>query len=965
MSSDIFANRHIGPREHELPKMLEMIGVGSLDELIDKAVPGSIRLEKPLSLPKAMSEFEYLEHIRKIGSKNKLFRSFIGQGYYGVASLSVIVRNVLENPSWYTSYTPYQAEISQGRLEALLNFQTMIIELTGMQIANASLLDESTAAAEAMIMMFNARSRGAVKAGANKFFVDNDVFLQTLDVIATRSEPLGIQLVRGKYDEVAFDESFFGAFVQYPAASGQIRDYTDFTQRAHTAGLLTGVAADLMSLTLLTPPGEWGADIVVGSNQRFGLPMGFGGPHAGFFATKDELKRNMPGRIIGVSVDAQGNQALRMALQTREQHIKRERATSNICTAQALLATMSGMYAQYHGPEGLRNIANHIQKAACTINCALKELGYNQVNSQFFDTLHVELPSVVSEDDIKKLSLEEGTNFFYPGDNSIRLSTDELTTLKEVNSVVGIFAKAAGKKPGILESFCDCNPVEGKFIRKSDFLKAATFKKYHSETEMMRYIKMLERKDFSLTHCMISLGSCTMKLNPATSLFAMSWPEFGNIHPFVPSNQAEGYYQILDELGEALKEITGFQGVSFQPNSGAAGEYAGLMVIREYHKTRGEGHRNIALIPSSAHGTNPASAVMAGMQVVVVECDDNGNINVDDLKKKAEENKAHLACFMITYPSTHGVFEASVTRMVSLIHENGGLVYMDGANMNAQVGLTSPGHIGADVCHLNLHKTFAIPHGGGGPGMGPILVSERLAEFLPTHPVVKTGGSHGTKAVAGAPFGSGHVLTISHAYILMLGSDGLTKATRYAILNANYISASLRNWFKTLYTGSSGFVAHELILDCRNFKAEAGITESDIAKRLMDYGFHAPTLSFPVHGTLMVEPTESESLQEIDKFIEALKSIWNEIDEIREGKAGREDNVLLNAPHTAKVVTANDWNHGYDRQKAGFPLKWIAENKFWPSVGRIDDGYGDRNLVCTCDPIDSYRMENLNFVQPK
>jgi len=879
--------------------------------------------------------------------------------------LSVIVRNVLENPSWYTSYTPYQAEISQGRLEALLNFQTMIIEMTGMQIANASLLDESTAAAEAMIMMFNARSRSAVKAGANKFFIDDDVFLQTLDVIATRSEPLGIQLVRGKYDEAVFDESFFGAFVQYPAASGQIRDYTDFTRRAHEAGLLTGVAADLMSLTLLTPPGEWGADIVVGSNQRFGLQMGFGGPHAGFFATKDELKRSMPGRIIGVSVDAQGNQALRMALQTREQHIKRERATSNICTAQALLATMSGLYAQYHGPEGLRTIASHIQKAACTISCALKDLGYNQVNSQFFDTLHVELPLGISEDDIRKLSLEEGINFFYPGDNCIRLSTDEVTTLKELNSVVGIFAKAAGKKAEILESFCDCNPVEGKFIRKSEFLKAATFRKYHSETEMMRYIKMLERKDFSLTHCMISLGSCTMKLNPATSLFALSWPEFGNIHPFVPRDQAEGYYQILDELGEALKEITGFQGVSFQPNSGAAGEYTGLMVIREYHKTRGEGHRNKALIPSSAHGTNPASAVMAGMQVVVVECDDNGNINIDDLQKKAEENRSDLACFMITYPSTHGVFEAAVTRMVSIIHENGGLVYMDGANMNAQVGLTSPGHIGADVCHLNLHKTFAIPHGGGGPGMGPILVSDRLAEFLPTHPVVKTGGSHGTKAVAGAPFGSGHVLTISHAYIMMLGSDGLTMSTRYAILNANYISASLKNWYKTLYTGTSGFVAHELILDCRNFKAEAGITESDIAKRLMDYGFHAPTLSFPVHGTLMVEPTESESLQEIDKFIEALKSIWNEIGEIREGKVGREDNVLNNAPHTAKVVTANEWTHSYDRQKAGFPLKWIEENKFWPSVGRIDDGYGDRNLVCTCDPIDSYRMENLNFVLPK
>lgn len=961
MSLDIFASRHIGPRVNELPVMLKTIGVDSLDDLIEKTVPSVIRLSKSLKLPKAMSEFEYLGHIRKIGARNKQFRSFIGQGYYGVAPLSVIIRNVLENPSWYTSYTPYQAEISQGRLEALLNFQTMIMELTGMQIANASLLDESTAAAEAMIMMFNARSRAAVKAGANKFFVDDNIFLQTLDVITTRSEPLGIQLVKGKYNEVVFDKSFFGAFVQYPAASGQIMDYRELTGKAHSAGLLVGVAADLMSLALLTPPGEWGADIVVGSNQRFGLPMSFGGPHAGFFATRDELKRNMPGRIIGVSVDAQGNQALRMALQTREQHIKRERATSNICTAQALLATMSGMYAQYHGPEGLRSIATHIQKTACTISCALKELGYKQVNSQFFDTLQVELPAGVSAHDIMNLTHEMEINFFYPDEYSVRISTDEVTTLKEINAIVEIFAKASGKKTDIIESFCDCSFTEERFIRRSGFLKAASFNRYHSETAMMRYIKMLERKDFSLTHCMISLGSCTMKLNPATSMFAMSWPEFSNIHPFVPKDQAEGYYQLMDELGAALKEITGFPAVSFQPNSGAAGEYTGLMVIREYHKSRGEAHRNVALIPSSAHGTNPASATMAGMHVIVVECDEMGNINVEDLRMKAEENKANLAGFMITYPSTHGVFEAAITSMIDIIHTNGGLVYMDGANMNAQVGLTSPGQIGVDLCHLNLHKTFAIPHGGGGPGMGPILVSDRLAEFLPSHPVVKTGGSHGITAVAGAPFGSGQVLTISHAYILMMGPDGLTQATKYAILNANYISVSLKNWYKTLYTGTTGFVAHELILDCRNFKTEAGITESDIAKRLMDYGFHAPTLSFPVHGTLMVEPTESESLQELDKFIDALKSVWNEINEIREGKADREDNVLHNAPHTAKAVTAIEWTHSYDRQKAGFPLKWVSENKFWPSVGRIDDGYGDRNLVCTCDPIDSYRMENLNF----
>jgi glycine dehydrogenase len=961
MSSDKFVNRHNGPRDNELPRMLDTIGVKSLDQLIERTIPNSIMLEKPLILPEAMSEFDYLNHIRSVGKKNKMFRSFIGQGYYGVASLSVIIRNVLENPSWYTSYTPYQAEISQGRLEALLNFQTMIIQLTGMEIANASLLDESTAAAEAMIMMFNARSRASVKAGSNKFFVDNDLFPQTLDVIKTRSNPLGIELVTGKYTEAVFNDSFFGAIVQYPAGSGQVRDYKSFTAMAHAAGTLVGVAADLMSLVLLTPPGEWGADIVVGSSQRMGLPMSFGGPHAGYFATKDELKRNMPGRIIGVSVDAQGNSALRMALQTREQHIKRERATSNICTAQALLATMSGMYAQYHGPEGLRNIATHIHKSACTIGCTLNSMGYRQMNTMFFDTVKISFDNKALSDSIRKLAIEEEINFYYPDDNSVIISTDEITTFKEINTIIEIFAKAAGKKSTRISTYCDCKCLDDKLLRKSAFLMEGTFNRYHSETEMMRYIKMLERKDFSLTHSMISLGSCTMKLNPASSMFAMSWPEFGNIHPFVPKDQAEGYYKIMDELGEALKEITGFMAISFQPNSGAAGEYSGLMVIREYHLTRGEGHRNIALIPSSAHGTNPASAAMAGMQIIVVECDEKGNISIEDLKRKAEEHKANLACFMITYPSTHGVFEAAVKQMSDIIHTNGGLVYMDGANMNAQVGLTNPGHIGADICHLNLHKTFAIPHGGGGPGMGPILVNEKLAEFLPSHPVVKTGGSHGTTAVAGAPFGSGHVLTISHAYIMMMGSGGLTQATKYAILNANYIAASLKGWFKTLYTGTEGFVAHEMILDCRNFKAEAGISEADIAKRLMDYGFHAPTLSFPVHGTLMVEPTESESLQELDKFVSALKSIWNEIEEIKIGKADKEDNVLHNAPHTVKAVTANEWTHSYDRQKAAFPLKWVAENKFWPSVGRIDDGYGDRNLVCICDPIDTYRNNMTNL----
>jgi len=959
MPSDKFANRHNGPRDNELPQMLKTIGVNSIDQLIEKTVPKSIMLEKPLRLPEAMSEFEYLNHIKSLGQKNKMFRSFIGQGYYGVALLSVIIRNVLENPSWYTSYTPYQAEISQGRLEALLNFQTLIIELTGMDIANASLLDESTAAAEAMIMIFNARSRASVKAGTNRFFVDDDIFPQTFDVIKTRSKPLGIELVLGKYTEVHFNESFFGSFVQYPAASGQIRDYKAFTDMAHSNGMLVGAAADLISLTMLIPPGEWGADIVVGSSQRMGLPMSFGGPHAGYFATRDELKRGMPGRIIGVSVDAQGNSALRMALQTREQHIKRERATSNICTSQALLATMSGMYAQYHGPEGLKSISKHIHHSACTLNCSLKDLGYRQLNSMFFDTIKIVLPGGISAARIKKLAIEAEMNFYYPDENSVNISTDEITTFKEISTIIEIFAKAAGKIPTRVSGYCKCKCIEEKFLRKSEFLNEGTFNRYHSETEMMRYIKMLERKDFSLTHSMISLGSCTMKLNPASSMFAMSWPEFGNIHPFVPQDQALGYYQIMDELGEALKEITGFSAISFQPNSGAAGEFAGLMVIREYHLTMGEGHRDIALIPSSAHGTNPASAVMAGMQVVVVECDERGNINVEDLRKKAAEHKTDLACFMITYPSTHGVFEAAVIEMLDIIHANGGLVYMDGANMNAQVGLTNPGHIGADVCHLNLHKTFAIPHGGGGPGMGPILVNDKLAEFLPSHPVIITGGSHGTTAVAGAPFGSGHVLTISHAYVMMMGSDGLTQATKYAILNANYIAASLKGWFKTLYSGTEGFVAHEMILDCRNFKTEAGISEADIAKRLMDYGFHAPTLSFPVHGTLMVEPTESESLQELDKFVDALKSIWNEIKEIKDGKADKEDNVLHNAPHTVKVLTANEWNHTYDRQKAAFPLKWVVENKFWPTVGRIDDGYGDRNLICTCDSIDSYRFASL------
>lgn len=961
MTYDKFEYRHNGLRAEDIPQMLEVIGVSSLDQLIDRAVPDNIRLDKPPDLQPAMSEHEYLEHIRSLGSKNKVLRSFIGQGYYGVAPLSVIIRNVLENPSWYTSYTPYQAEISQGRLEALLNFQTMIVELTGMQIANASLLDEATAAAEAMIMMFNSRSRTAVKKGAVKFFVDKDVFIQTIAVLTTRAEALGIEMVMGKYDSVVLDKSFFGAFVQYPAASGRINDYEEFTSKAHSTGMLVAVAADLMSLALLRPPGEWGADIVVGSNQRFGLPMSYGGPHAGYFATKDELKRSMPGRIIGVSVDKQGNTALRMALQTREQHIRREKATSNICTAQALLATMSGMYAQYHGPEGLKNISMHIHKSACTLNNALKEMGLRQLNTSFFDTVRIELPPMLPAIKLMSYAETKGYNFFFPEKNIVSISTDEITSLQDINNIINIFAGAGGKKTRNADSFLDDTDIDKRFLRTSAFLEKPAFTSYHSETEMMRYIKMLERKDISLTHSMIPLGSCTMKLNPATAMFALSWPEFANIHPFVPVYQADGYYRMMQELGESLKAITGFSSVSFQPNSGAAGEYTGLLVIREYHKSNGNPQRNVVLIPSSAHGTNPASAVMAGMNVVVVNCDESGNINVNDLRKKAEENKDTLAAFMITYPSTHGVFEEEVVEMARIIHENGGMVYMDGANMNAQTGLTSPSRIGADICHLNLHKTFAIPHGGGGPGMGPVLANSQLADFMPTHPFVRTGGTRAIGSVAAAPFGSAHILTISHAYVMMMGREGLTRASIYAILNANYISSSLKNHYKTLYKGKKGFVAHELILDCREFKAEAGVNESDIAKRLMDYGFHAPTLSFPVHGTLMVEPTESESLKELDRFIAAMKSIRTEIEEIKEGKADGEDNVLRNAPHTARMVTSDEWNHAYAREKAAFPAPWTLENKFWPPVGRVDDSYGDRNLVCTCDPVDSYRMENIKL----
>lgn len=955
MTTDNFVARHNGPRDHEIDEMLKEIGVSTLDELINQTVPQNIRLRKPLNLPNPVSEYEFLGRMKKIAAKNKLYKSYIGMGYYGTVTPSVILRNVFENPGWYTSYTPYQAEISQGRLEALLNFQTMVIDLTRMEIANASLLDEATAAAEAMIMMHNLRSREAVKAGKNILFVDRDIFPQTLAVITTRSKPLGIDVVTGCYSEYSFTGREFGVVIQYPSAKGNIRDYNSFTAKAHEAGTLVTVMADLLSLALITPPGEWGADIVAGSTQRFGIPMGFGGPHAAYFACKDEFKRSMPGRIIGVSIDRHGNKALRMALQTREQHIKRERATSNICTAQALLATMAGMYAVYHGPSGIRRIASYIHSVAMLVAKQLQLLGYTQNIKNIFDTLEVTLPAGVSLEDIRRNALENELNLNYKPNGSIGISFDEVTTINDINALLNVFAKAIGKEHNPISSVEEANGIPANLQRRSPYLTEKVFNSYQSETEMMRYIKKLERRDIALNHSMISLGSCTMKLNPAATMLPLSWPEMANIHPFVPADQAAGYHEIISELEHLLAEITGFDSVSLQPNSGAAGEYTGLMVIREYHLSHGDSKRNVVLIPSSAHGTNPASAAMAGMQVVVVACDEMGNINVDDLKAKAEQYRETLSAFMVTYPSTHGVFESKIREMVDIIHKNGGLVYMDGANMNAQVGLTSPGEIGADVCHLNLHKTFAIPHGGGGPGVGPIAVAKHLTKFLPSHPVVKTGGENGISAVAASPWGSASILPISYGYILMLGTEGLTQVTKMAILNANYMAAKLKKHFKILYTGETGRVAHEMILDCHHFKTTYGVDTSDVARRLMDYGFHAPTVSFPVHESLMVEPTESESKQELDRFIEAMISILAELEDIKAGKnATPTDNLVLNAPHTAPEVSADEWHHPYSRQKAAYPLTWIASNKFWPYVSKIDSGYGDRNLVCTCAPIEDY-----------
>lgn len=954
MVTDKFSSRHIGPRDKDVNAMLTDCGASSIDQLIEETIPNKIRLSKDLDLAPAMTEYEYLSHIKGLAGKNQVFKSYIGLGYNNTITPSVIKRNILENPGWYTAYTPYQAEISQGRLEALLNYQTMVLDLTGMELANSSLLDEGTSAAEAMILTFNSRNRDAKKAGANQFFVSDKCFPQTLDVLKTRANPLGIELIIGDHNSFEFNEKVFGAIIQYPDGSGQINNYKTFTAKAHENGSLVVVAADLLSLALLTPPGEWGADVVVGSTQRFGVPLGYGGPHAAYFATKEEYKRSVPGRIIGVTIDAQGNRALRMALQTREQHIKRDRATSNICTAQVLLAVMAGMYAAYHGPQGIKNIASNINELTGTLAGKLDALGFERINDSFFDTLTYNVEPVLLGK-IKELALAEKINFYYT-ESTISISLGETENENSINQIASIFAQAS-QNSEVHSSSVEGIPAD--LQRNSEYLTHESFNKYHSESDMMRYIKRLENKDLSLTHSMISLGSCTMKLNAASELIPLGWDEWSNIHPFAPINQAEGYQEMLSTLEKDLSEITGFDAVSLQPNSGAQGEYAGLLVIKAYHKSRGDHHRNIALIPASAHGTNPASAVMAGMKVVVTKCDENGNIDVDDLRAKAEEHKDNLSCTMITYPSTHGVFEESIMEITQIIHDNGGQVYMDGANMNAQVGLTNPANIGADVCHLNLHKTFAIPHGGGGPGVGPIGVAKQLTPFLPSNPLIKTGGENAITAVSSAPWGSAYVCLISYAYIKMLGTEGLRKSTETAILNANYLKAKLENDYKILYTNDKNRVAHEMILECRDFKQASGVEVADIAKRLMDYGFHAPTVSFPVAGTLMVEPTESESKEELDRFIEVMLSIKGEINAIITGDSDKENNPLKNAPHTSKVVIASEWNYPYSREKAAFPLSWLQNSKYWPTVGRADDAYGDRNLICSCAPIEEFMEEKV------
>lgn len=946
MNTNSFQLRHLGPNAKEQEEMLAAIGVSSIEQLIDETIPDDIRLKNALQLDAPMSEYEYLNHIEAVSKKNKVFKSYIGLGYHEAIIPSVIKRNILENPGWYTAYTPYQAEIAQGRLEALLNYQTMVCDLTGMELANASLLDESTAAAEAMALLFDVRERAQKKAGVNKFFVSEEILPQTLSLLETRSIPIGIEIVVGNHEAFDFSDDYFGAIVQYPGKHGQVYDYTDFVAKANENNIKVAVAADILSLVKLKAPAEFGADVVVGTTQRFGIPLGYGGPHAGYFATKEKYKRSIPGRIIGVTKDRDGGRALRMALQTREQHIKREKATSNICTAQVLLAVMAGMYAVYHGKDGIQYIANSVHNSAATLAQALESLGFTQSNTSYFDTLTIEVNTKI----VRPVAEANEINFNYIDNNTLSISLNETVGLNEINAIVNTFASAFNLDAVAVTEFVTSTAIPNNVQRNTSFLDNEVFNSYQSETEMMRYIKKLERKDLALNHSMISLGSCTMKLNAASEMLPLSLANWGNIHPFVPLDQAAGYQEVLQKLEEQLNVITGFAGTSLQPNSGAQGEFAGLMVIRAYHQSRGDHHRNICLIPASAHGTNPASAVMAGMKVVVTKTDERGNIDVEDLREKATLHAENLAALMVTYPSTHGVYEKAIREVTQIIHDNGGQVYMDGANMNAQVGLTNPATIGADVCHLNLHKTFAIPHGGGGPGVGPICVAPQLVPFLPSNPVIPTGGDEAITAISAAPWGSALACLISYGYITMLGSEGVTNATKIAILNANYMKERLHGHYETLYTGEMGRAAHEMILDCREFK-ENGIEVVDIAKRLMDYGFHAPTVSFPVAGTVMVEPTESENKAELDRFCDAMISIRKEI-----AFATKEDpnNVLKNAPHTLALLTSDEWDFPYSRQEAAFPLPYVSDNKFWPSVRRVDEAFGDRNLICSCNPIEDY-----------
>ncbi len=953
-----FQNRHIGPTDSEIADMIAASDVNSLDQLIGETIPAKIRLDKPLDLPEALSEDGYLENIRSIASQNKIYRSFIGMGYYETITPAVILRNVLENPGWYTAYTPYQAEIAQGRLEALINFQTAVTDLTGMEIANASLLDEGTAAAEAASMLFG-RRKGKKRKSATTFFASDACHPQTISVLKNRLEPQDITLKTGPVSDLDLtDPGLFGVLLQYPGTDGNVEDYSDLIASAHENHVYVTVAADLLSLTLLKSPGEMGADVVVGSSQRFGVPMGYGGPHAAFFATKDEFKRQIPGRIIGVTQDAEKNPGYRMALQTREQHIRREKATSNICTAQVLLAVVAGFYAVYHGPQGLKKIASRIHGLAKLTSAGLNKLGLNQVNDHFFDTLTVRVEDTAALDAIREAAESQQINLRYDKTNtSIGIAFDENKTLSDVADILSIFSQVTGRStdfdPRKAAELIEVD-YPSSLARSTPYLQHPVFNEFHSEHEMLRYLKMLENRDLDLTHSMIALGSCTMKLNATSEMIPLTWPEFGKIHPFAPKDQVEGYDRLFEELGSWLEEITGFSKVSFQPNSGAQGEYTGLMTIRAYHRDHGNSHRNVTIVPSSAHGTNPASAVMAGMNVVITKCDDKGNIDLDDLRDKIDQNREKLAALMVTYPSTHGVFEEDIREICEAVHKAGGLVYMDGANMNAQVGLTSPAIIGADVCHLNLHKTFCIPHGGGGPGMGPIGVVEKLAPYLPGHELIATGGTRAIESVASAPYGSASILTISHAYIRMMGSEGLTHATKVAILNANYLKNRLKDHYPILYTGKGGHSAHEFIVDLRNFKQTAGIESVDVAKRLMDYGFHAPTMSFPVPGTLMIEPTESESKAELDRFCDAMIHIRDEIRAIENGDADRDNNVLKHAPHTMRVALSDEWNRPYSRERAVFPVPELRFNKFWPAISRVDDAYGDRNLMCTCVPVEEY-----------